>query len=77
MTFSKLFNSQNNLKTLKTGCDAIIKSKWQSGITVATIIATIERIDPKINECQAMFITPRKEFALHVKNTLCFSLKMT
>jgi superfamily II DNA/RNA helicase len=62
---------------LKTGCDAIIKSKWQSGRTVAATVATIERIDAKINECQAIFITPRKEFALHVKKYFCFSLKMT
>jgi len=51
---------------LRTGRDAMVQSRTGTGKTGAFILPILERVDPKLAQCQALVLVPTRELARQV-----------
>jgi superfamily II DNA/RNA helicase len=51
------------IDAINTGTDSIIQSQSGTGKTATYLLGVLNRIDPQINNCQGIIITPTRELA--------------
>lgn len=61
---------QKAIVPLTNGFDVIAQAQSGTGKTGAFTIGTLQRIDPKKKECQALILTPTRELATQIENVI-------
>ena len=59
---------EESIEVIKQGQDVIAEAGTGTGKTLAFLLPIFEKINPKINDVQALILTPTRELALQITN---------